>query len=126
MPLLNELKNDLWGVPFQYRSSATNPVLFGWGPDRSPGTADDVAILQADIAMSRSNGIVHAVILFRDGSRKIVHKQVKTAPSIRVDSIPGSAPRALRRTALRHSAIPFPGAGCTPSNERPDPDDNSG
>ena len=73
-PYVDELKNDLWGMPFQYRPSETNLVLFGCGPDREPGTADDLTVLRADIAMSRSNGTIHAVILFRDGTRKIIHE----------------------------------------------------
>jgi general secretion pathway protein G len=91
-PYVYELKNDLWGTPFQYRMSETNVVLFGCGPDRAPGTEDDLLVQRSDISMSRSNGTVHAVIVFRDGSLKIIHEQVKVEPSIRADLIPETGP----------------------------------
>jgi general secretion pathway protein G len=91
-PYVYELKNDLWGVPFQYRPAETNLTLFGCGPDREPDTADDLWVARSDIAMSRPNGTVHAVIIFRDGSRKIIHEQVTVEPSIRAELIPNAPP----------------------------------
>jgi type II secretion system protein G len=89
-PYIYELKNDLWGKPFQYRVEGTNLVLFACGPDRLPDTPDDIRIEKADIRLEREKGTIHAVILFTDKTRKIVREQVTPDPSIDATLLPES------------------------------------
>jgi general secretion pathway protein G len=81
-PYVYELKNDLWGTPFQYELTSTNVALFCCGPDRLPGTPDDIVIQQADIRLEQSQGTVYGVIVFRDGTRKIIREQVTAEKAI--------------------------------------------
>jgi type II secretion system protein G len=92
-PYIYELKNDLWGIPFQYEPGPTNLVLFGCGPDRTAHTADDILITQADIDLRQAEGSVYAVIVFRDGTRKIIREQVNTERVIPADMAPPAMPR---------------------------------
>ena len=39
---VSDVPNDLWGTPFQYWSSNDTVHLLSCGPDRKPGTADDL------------------------------------------------------------------------------------
>lgn len=89
-PYIFDLKNDLWGSPFQYIPAETNLLLFGCGPDRQAGTADDIAVERADIALNQSQGTVYAVVVFRDGTRKVVREQVKMDAGVRAALLPGS------------------------------------
>jgi type II secretion system protein G len=42
-PYINQLLPDPWGTPYQYRPESNGvPLLFSCGPDRRPGTADDL------------------------------------------------------------------------------------
>jgi general secretion pathway protein G len=41
-PYVQEMRPDLWKRPFYYRVAETNVVLYSGGPDRKPGTADDI------------------------------------------------------------------------------------
>ncbi|MFO7534708.1 MAG: type II secretion system protein GspG [Kiritimatiellia bacterium] len=84
-PYIYDLKNDLWGSPFQYAPAETNLLLFGCGPDRQAGTADDITVQRADIALNQSLGSVYAVVVFGDGTRKVVREQVKQDPGVRVN-----------------------------------------
>lgn len=87
-PYIYELKNDLWGIPFQYRPEGTNLVLFGCGPDRLPDTGDDIRIDRSDVRLERDKGRVHAVILFTDGTRKIVSEQINMEKAIPAELAP--------------------------------------
>lgn len=87
-PYIYDLKNDLWGSPFQYALAETNVTLFGCGPDRQAGTADDITVERADIALNQSQGTVYAVVVFDDGTRKVVREQVKMDPGVRASLLP--------------------------------------
>jgi general secretion pathway protein G len=89
-PYVFELKNDLWGVPFQYDLTPEGPVLFGCGPDRLPITSDDIVVQQSDIAIDQPGGTLYAVIVFRDGTRKIIREQVNAEHAIPAELIPES------------------------------------
>ncbi len=87
-PYITELKNDLWGTPFQYRRTETNLFLFGCGPDRRPETADDLVVKKASITLRLEEGYVHAIVIFLDGSLKIIRHQFPTDRAIRADMLP--------------------------------------
>jgi hypothetical protein len=89
-PYVYELRNDLWGVPFQYDLTPEGPVVFGCGPDRLPNTPDDIVVQQADIAIDQPGGTLYAVIVFRDGTRKIIREQVNAERAIPAELIPES------------------------------------
>jgi general secretion pathway protein G len=90
-PYIYELKNDLWGVPFQYRLEGSNVVLFACGPDRLPDTADDIRINRSDVLLEREKGTIHAVVLFTDGTRKIIREKVTLDETIPAELAPEQA-----------------------------------
>lgn len=51
-PYLNHIIPDPWGRPYQYLYDAEAPLLFSMGPDKRPGTEDDLHASSEDFVLS--------------------------------------------------------------------------
>lgn len=61
-PYINQLRRDPWGTPYGYRAEKDGalPTVYSCGPDRLPGTADDVTpdVTRFDPGTAWTNGWV--------------------------------------------------------------------